>query len=68
MVKDKPVFKFIKKPSQINEEYRKINKKDFDNTFSKSIEESEEELFDNDKDISLGNLDLGTINFTITFD
>jgi len=65
MVKDKPVFKFIKKPSQINEEYRKINKKDFDNTFLKSVEEErEEEFFDNDKD----EMDLGTINFTINFD
>jgi len=63
MVKDKPKFKFIKKPSQINEEFRKLPKikeeeieEDFDNTFSKSV------------DASLGNLDLGTINFTITFD
>ncbi len=57
MVKDKPVFKFIKKPSQINEEFRKLPKikeeeseEDFDNTFTKD------------------EMDLGTINFTITFD
>ena len=60
MVKDKPKFKFIKKPSQLNEEFRKLPKI--------KEEESEEEFFDIDKDVSLGNLDLGTINFTITFD
>ncbi len=71
MVKDKPVFRFIKKPSQINEEYRKINKKDFDNTFLKSVkeEEREEELsFDNSYTRENDEMDLGTINFTITFD
>ena len=58
MVKDKPVFKFIKKPSQLNEEFRKL---------PKIIEEESEEDI-NYKDTSLGNMDLGTINFTITFD
>ena len=59
MVKDKQVFKFIKKPSELNDEFRKLPKikeeekeEDFDNTFSKNIDE----------------IDLGTINFTITFD
>jgi len=56
MVKDKPVFKFIKKPSQINEEFRKLPKI--------KEEEREDEFFDNDKD----EMDLGTINFTINFD
>jgi len=56
MVKDKPKFKFIKKPSQLNEEFRKL---------PKIIEEETEEDY---KDTSLGNMDLGTINFTINFD
>lgn len=57
MVKDKPKFKFIKKPSQLNEEFRKLPKI--------IEEESEEDLFDTkEKD----EMDLGTINFTITFD
>ena len=55
MVKDKPVFKFIKKPSQLNEEYRKL---------PKIKEEETEEDFIKEKD----EMDLGTINFTINFD
>ena len=62
MVKDKPVFKFIKKPSQINEEFRKLPK-------IKEEEIEEEELsFDNSYTKENDEMDLGTINFTITFD
>ncbi len=56
MVKDKPKFKFIKKPSQLNEEFRKL---------PKIKEEETEEDIDNK---SVDEMDLGTINFTITFD
>ncbi len=56
MVKDKPVYKFIKKPSQLNEEFRKLPKI------------KEEEIEEDINDVFLGNMDLGTINFTITFD
>ena len=61
MVKDKPVFKFIKKPSQINEEFRKLPK-------IKEEEREEELSFDNSYTRENDEMDLGTINFTITFD
>ena len=56
----KPVFKFIKKPSEINEEFRKLPK----------IKEEEREDKENKLSFTkeLDEMDLGTINFTINFD
>jgi len=60
----KPVFKFIKKPSEINEEFRKLPK------IKEEEREDDNNNFDNINlcNKSVDEMDLGTINFTINFD